>query len=153
MNKIAFVLATWFGAGLSPRAPGTVGSIAALPLFWALKFAPPAATPLATALVCVTGFWAAQKVSDARAEKDPQIVVIDEAAGVLLALWIGAGANLWMDALGVVLFRVFDIFKPGPIGALERLRPAGAGIMMDDIAAGVVAGLIVRLIGFGLTAL
>ena len=146
MNKLAFTLATWFGAGLAPRAPGTAGSIAALPLFWALAFAPGWAMPAAAAAVCVIGVWAAQRVSDARGEKDPQIVVIDEAAGVLLALWIGAGSNIWMEFLAVALFRVFDIFKPWPIRPLERLRPAGLGIMADDIAAGVVAGIIVRLV-------
>jgi phosphatidylglycerophosphatase A len=122
-----------------------MGSIAALPLFWLLKISPAIAMPIVVAFVCAVGFWAAQVVSEKTGVEDPQIVVIDEAAGVLLALWIGGGTNIWLELLAVVLFRLFDIFKPWPIIRLERLRPAGIGIMMDDIAAGVIAGLIVRL--------
>lgn len=145
-DRLAFLLATWFGAGFSRRAPGTIGSIATLPLVWALKWAPPVWTPVATLTVIVVGLWAAQVVADRRGEADPQIVVIDEAAGVMLAMWIGAGANVWMDLLGLALFRLFDILKPWPIRALERARPAGLGIMLDDIAAGIAAGIIVRLL-------
>jgi phosphatidylglycerophosphatase A len=143
---LALVLATWFGAGFAPRAPGTAGTLATLPLLWALSLAPGWATPAATALVCVVGVWAAQRVAEARSEEDPQIVVIDEAAGVMLAFCVGAPAQLWSAAAAVVLFRLLDMTKPWPIAPLERLRPAGLGIMADDIAAGAIAGLIVRLI-------
>ncbi len=145
-DRVATCLATWFGAGFSPRAPGTVGTLAAAPLFWLLKLAPPIVTPLATLAVCGVGLWASQRVCDRLNAEDPQIIVIDEAAGVLLAMWIGGGANIWLDLLAIALFRLFDIFKPWPIAPLERLKPAGLGVMMDDIAAGILAGLIVRLI-------
>ena len=147
MDRWALLLATWFGTGFSPRAPGTAGTIATLPLFWALTYAPPVALPLATLVVTVTGIWAAQRVAVARGEEDPQIVVIDESAGVLVALWIGAAASLWSILLATVLFRLFDIWKPGPIRWLETLKPPGVGIMADDLAAGLVAGFIVRLAG------
>jgi phosphatidylglycerophosphatase A len=147
MDRLALVLATWFGAGFSPRAPGTAGTIATLPLFWALTYAPPFALPLATLLVTAVGVWAAQRVAVARGEEDPQIIVIDESAGVLVALWIGAAVSLWSILLATVLFRLFDIWKPGPIRWLETLKPPGVGIMADDLAAGLVAGVIVRLAG------
>ena len=147
MDRWALLLATWFGTGLSPRAPGTAGTIATLPLFWALTYAPPVALPLTTLVVTVTGIWAAQRVAVARGEEDPQLVVIDESAGVLVALWIGAAASLWSILLATVLFRLFDIWKPGPIRWLETLKPPGVGIMADDLAAGLVAGVIVRLAG------
>ena len=147
LDRIALLLATWFGAGFSPRAPGTAGTLATLPLFWALLYAPPVALPLATLLVTVMGVWSAQRVAVARGEDDPQIVVIDESAGVLVALWVGAAGSLWMTLLAAALFRLFDIWKPGPIRWLESLKPPGVGIMADDLAAGLVAGIIVRLAG------
>jgi phosphatidylglycerophosphatase A len=147
LDRLALVLATWFGAGFSPRAPGTAGAIATLPLFWALLCAPSFALPLTTLLVTAVGVWSAQRVAVARGEEDPQIVVIDESAGVLVALWIGGAGSPWTTALATALFRVFDIWKPGPIRTLERLQPPGVGIMADDLAAGLVAGVIVRLAG------
>jgi phosphatidylglycerophosphatase A len=145
-ERIAFTLATWFGAGRSPWAPGTAGSIATLPLYWLLKLAPFGGIPVATAAVCAIGVWAAQVVSDRLETEDPQIVVIDEVAGVLIALLIAAPTSIWFELLAVAMFRLFDIWKPWPIRPLEKLRPSGVGIMMDDIAAGAVAGLIVLAI-------
>jgi phosphatidylglycerophosphatase A len=143
-------IATWFGVGLAPRAPGTLGSIAALPLYWVLERGPSAALPIAVVLVTAIGVWSGQRVATSVGDSDPQIVVIDEVAGVLLALWLAGGGNWMVDLLALVLFRVFDIFKPWPIGALERLKPAGVGIMADDIGAGLVAGLIAAIIAWWL---
>ena len=147
VDRSVLLLATWFGSGFSPRAPGTAGTLATLPLFWALLHAPPIALPLATLVVSAVGVWSAQRVAVARGEEDPQIVVIDEAAGVLVALWVGAAGGLWTTLLAAALFRLFDIWKPGPIRSLESLKPPGVGIMADDLAAGLVAGIIVRLVG------
>ena len=95
----------------------------------------------------VAGTWSANKLALESGLEDPQIVVIDESAGVLLALFL-AGATGWFGLVAaIVLFRLLDITKPWPIGATEKLKPAGVGIMADDLVAGLIAGLIV-LAGF-----
>jgi phosphatidylglycerophosphatase A len=139
-------LATWLGCGKSPVAPGTVGTLGALPLYWAVRRLNPPAYFAVTAAVTAIGIWAAQKEAERLNDEDPSSVVIDEVAGVLLALGFVRGRSLRAEALAVVLFRLFDIWKPGPIRTAERARPAGLGIMADDIAAGAAAGLLAKLL-------
>jgi len=133
-------LATWFGCGLSPRAPGTVGSLGTLPLHLLLRETPSAVHGAAVALVLAVGTWAAQRYASERSEKDPQSVVIDEVAGTLLALGCVRHEPLWLQALAFLLFRLFDIWKPGLIRKVEHLQPTGVGIMADDVLAGLCAG-------------
>jgi phosphatidylglycerophosphatase A len=138
-------LATWFGCGLSPRAPGTVGSIGAVPLHLALCLAP---APLHVALavvLCGVGIWAAQRYAVASGETDPQRVVIDEVAGTVIAMGLVRAAPFAVQCAALVAFRVLDIWKPGPIRRLEHVQPLGAGIMLDDLLAGLLAGAVVRL--------
>ena len=139
-------LATWLGCGKSPVAPGTVGTLGALPLYWALKRLSPPAYFAATAAVTAIGIWAANHEAKRLNDEDPSSVVIDEVAGVLLALGFVRGRSLRAEALAVALFRLFDIWKPGPIRTAERAQPPGLGIMADDIAAGAVAGLLARVL-------
>ena len=142
VHRAARVLATWFGCGLSPVAPGTVGTLGALPL-WLLVRGGGAAMIFVTAIaVTLAGVWAAGVVARASGTKDPQIVVIDEVAGVLFAL-AGAPQSTAGCILAVVLFRVFDMTKPFPARRAEKL-PAGWGIVIDDVVAGIQAALVVR---------
>jgi phosphatidylglycerophosphatase A len=141
-SLVASLIGTWFGCGLSPRAPGTVGSLGTLPLHLLLCRAPLALHAAAIAVTVVAGTWAAQRIADDRAESDPQRVVIDEVAGTLIALSMVRDRAWFIQALAFVLFRVFDIWKPGPIRHAERLPPAGVGIMADDVLAGLCAGLL-----------
>jgi phosphatidylglycerophosphatase A len=146
-DRAAEWIATWFGCGSSPIAPGTVGTLGALPLFWVLRRASwPAYLGVWCALVGL-GVWASERVSRARGTEDPQQVVVDEVAGVLLALLPVRGRSLGAKAASVLLFRLLDIVKPGPIAAAERLRPPGVGIMADDLLAGLAAGLVARAVG------
>jgi phosphatidylglycerophosphatase A len=140
-------LATWFGSGLSPKAPGTVGTLATVPFAIALGFAPYWLLPLAALAVTALGVWSAGAYARGRSLKDPQQVVIDESAGFL---WACCGGPFgWVTLLAAfALFRLFDILKPWPVGALEKL-PGGWGIVMDDVAAGLIAALLVFL-GWGL---
>ena len=138
-----FWLATWFGTGLSPKAPGTVGTLATVPVHFALVLLPAWLHLGLIGLLIGLGTFCADRIARARGVKDPQFVVVDESAGVLLALFLVRDFGLVALVAGVVLFRLFDIVKPWPIGALENLRPAGLGIMADDIAAGLVAGILV----------
>jgi phosphatidylglycerophosphatase A len=144
MKRVAWLLATWFGCGLAPIAPGTVGTLGALPLYFVVRSHGPLAV-LATAVgVTIVGIWASNVVVRETGEKDPQRIVIDEAAGVLLALAL-APMTLRGVALAVILFRVFDMTKPFPARRAERL-PAGWGVVVDDLVAGLWAALFVRIL-------
>jgi phosphatidylglycerophosphatase A len=140
--RVADVIATWFGCGLSPVAPGTVGSLGALPLYYVVHRAGGGWAVLGAAVaVGIVGTWAADDFACRVGEKDPQRVVVDEVAGVLIALAC-AGHELRSLVAAFVLFRLLDMFKPWPIRPLERL-PGGFGIMLDDVAAGAFAGIAV----------
>jgi phosphatidylglycerophosphatase A len=144
--KVAQAIALWFGCGKSPLAPGTVGALGTLPLFWVLKRTHPLAYWGATVAVSAAGIWASQKTAEALGEDDPSSVVIDEVAGVLIALGFVSRRSVRAQALAWILFRAFDITKPGPIHDLQDLEPAGVGIMADDFAAGLLAGAVARFL-------
>jgi len=131
----AHVLAVWFGCGHVPVAPGTAGTLGAIPLYLLVRplgLAAVAATALAVTLV---GLWAAGDVERRLGAKDPQIVCIDEVAGVFVT-WLAAPPTWRGLVVGVVLFRIFDQWKPWPARAAERLG-GGAGVMLDDVVAGL----------------
>jgi phosphatidylglycerophosphatase A len=132
---VAYVFATWFGCGFVPKAPGTAGTLGAIPLYLVLRSHGPWVVVLASAVLGLLGVAAASRIVLDRGQEDPQIVVVDEVAGVLLTL---AFAPLTWKAVvaGFVLFRIFDQWKPWPANAAERL-PRGWGVMADDIVAGL----------------
>jgi len=130
-------IATGFGSGFSPRAPGTVGSVVALLPWWWLHALGLPIYLSTIAVAIVIGVWASNWVVGRSGVQDPQIVVWDEFVGVWIALIAAPPGWLWMLA-GFALFRLFDIWKPWPIRRLEQL-PEGTGIMLDDVAAGVLA--------------
>ena len=138
------MLATFFGAGYGNPGPGTYGSISAVLLWYiAAHLFHPNPTTLAIAttitaiLVTLIGIPASTIVAREAAREDPGFVVIDEVAGQLIALI--CMRPTWQDAaLALLLFRLFDIWKPQPIRRLEAL-PEGTGIMLDDVAAGLLA--------------
>lgn len=147
----AWTLGTVFGAGLLKPGPGTYGSIAALLLWYAAAHALQLsmatltiATIIAAIVVTLIGIPASTIVARESGRKDPGHVVIDEAAGQLIAL-IGIVPDWRHAAISLLLFRIFDILKPPPVRQLERL-PDGTGIMMDDVAAGILALVCAQLI-------
>ena len=147
-RRVAYVLALWFGCGRVPIAPGTAGTLGALPLYLLLRPSGPWAVVAAATVLGVVGVWAADEVITRTAEKDPQIVVIDEVVGVLLTLAASVPTTTSL-VVGVVLFRIFDQWKPWPARSLEALR-GGFGVVMDDVAAGAwgAAALVaLRLLG------
>jgi phosphatidylglycerophosphatase A len=145
------MLATFFGAGLIGPAPGTVGSLVALPVGWAIAvLGGPFAFITAIAVAILVGFWAIRAELATSSDPDPSEIVIDEVAGqwiALLPVILGA-AHVHADLLalwpgwvaGFLLFRLFDIWKPGPIGWADR-RGGAVGVMLDDLIAGIVAAL------------
>jgi phosphatidylglycerophosphatase A len=150
----ATLLATFFGVGLLRPGPGTWGSAATVVLWWlvAHEIAPswqPALATLLAALAVAVGIPAATQVSRATGLKDPQFVVIDEVAGQLITL-IAAPVAWQSLLLGFILFRGFDIVKPPPVRQLEHLSE-GYGIVLDDVAAGLYALLVMQVVlHFGL---
>jgi phosphatidylglycerophosphatase A len=143
-TSLAWTLATSFGCGLFPVAPGTVGTLGALPLYFAVRSGGPVAALVTALVVTAVGIWASNVVVRESGQKDPQRIVIDEAAGVLLTL-AAAPPTFAGVALGVVLFRLFDVTKPFPARRAERL-PAGWGVVVDDLVAGVwAAGCLLAL--------
>jgi phosphatidylglycerophosphatase A len=152
-DRAAFVLGTWFGCGESPKAPGTMGSLGAVPLHWLLCRTAPAAHAGAILVITAVGTWAAQRMAVVLEKEDPQRVVIDEVAGVLIAMGFVRGGSPWAAAAAFALFRLFDITKPGPVGWAEHAKPVGFGIMADDLVAGLAAGIVAWLGVLGAAAL
>ena len=168
--RVSLAIATAFGLGYLPKAPGTWGSLAGVVLGWGamafsmLQFAPRIAATgefsnrsalwwsdfawnecVLVLVVSVAGIWAANQTAKYLRTKDPQIVVIDEVAGQLIS-YLGLATpktfalNWKYLLLGFILFRVFDIWKPFPARQAESL-PGGLGIMADDWIAGIYAAL------------
>jgi phosphatidylglycerophosphatase A len=143
----AFLIATWFGCGYAPKAPGTAGSLAALIIAIALHYflrygggVERATLLLLTAILLAPGIWSASVVAKETNKTDPQIVVVDEVIGQWITL-AGATAFNWKTYLAAfVLFRLFDIWKPAPARQLESL-PLGWGIVADDVMAGIYGAL------------
>ena len=139
---VPIALATAFGAGFMPKAPGTLGSAVGL-LLWFLLPASAWAQACAIALVVIAGSWSADVAERHFGRHDPGQVVIDEVAGMLITLFLNPFS--WFSAtVGFLLFRAADIVKPFPARRLERL-PGGLGIMADDVMAGIYANLGLRL--------
>ncbi len=152
LDRLTLLLGQWFGTGLSPLAPGTLGSLGAVPLFWLLRPSP-LLYWMVTLLICVLGTLVADRCAALLQDEDPSSVVIDEVAGVMIALGPVANAPWFIGVFSWLLFRLLDIAKPGWIDRLQRLRPPGVGIMADDCLAGVLAGAIgwIATAVFGLT--
>ena len=142
MIGFARALSTWFYTGLSPKAPGTVGSLATLPLFWAIQYFSNFAYWLVTAAITVLGCWVSEIEAKRSGKDDPGHIVIDEVAGMLIALIPARGQGVIAMLTAFGLFRLFDIWKPGPVKAVESLKPKGIGIMADDVVAGYLAFLV-----------
>lgn len=140
--------ATGFGSGLVPRAPGTAGTVLAA-LVWVAAFThlPWFAQGMLCVVAAVFGIWLCDRAVIKLGVDDHQSIVWDEFAGVWIALWL-AGPGWPAVLLAVVLFRVLDIAKPWPVGAAERAWRGGAGVMADDLVAGVLAG---GFTGIGMT--
>lgn len=138
----ATLIATWFGSGLSRFAPGTCGSLAALPFAVALVWlGGPWALAVAACAAFLIGLWASARYISASRQKDPGAVVIDEVAGQWLAL-VPVALDLRLYLVAFALFRVFDIAKPWPAGWFDRELGGGLGVMADDIVAGLYAAVL-----------
>jgi phosphatidylglycerophosphatase A len=134
-------MATWFGCGRVPIAPGTAGTLGAIPLYLIAVRAGCRGVAVAAVTITLVGVWAASVVARELGKKDPPLVVIDEVAGLLVTMLPVHRLSWRAVVVGFICFRLFDIVKPWPVRWLERL-PAGWGIVLDDVAAGVFGACI-----------
>jgi phosphatidylglycerophosphatase A len=140
------MIATAGGIGFAPIAPGSCAALVALPVSWAIRAgAGVLGLVVATVLVILVGWWAAGAVAAARGEPDPGMVVIDEIAGQMLAL-LAAPRDPGFWVLSFVLFRLFDIAKPWPVGWADRHVKGGLGILLDDLLAAGYAVLVLEAV-------
>jgi phosphatidylglycerophosphatase A len=143
----AVLIATWFGAGYLPKAPGTWGSLAALPFAWVIVGAGGwPALAAATAALFALGCWASARTIAGTGIADPGFLVVDEVAGQWLVL-LAAPREPLAYAIGFAAFRAADILKPWPVSLADRRVGGGFGVMLDDILAagyGLIAMLIYR---------
>jgi len=140
-------LAFGFGSGLAPFAPGTFGTLAAIPLYLLMQ---PLSLPLylfIVAVVSFVGIWICDKSSTALGVHDHSGIVWDEFAGYFVTMIAAPKGWLWI-VIGFALFRLFDIWKPWPISVLDKKVAGGLGIMVDDLLAGVFALLCLQLLTF-----
>ena len=138
-------LATGFGSGLSPFAPGTVGTLAAIPFYWLMSYLPLSVYIAVTVVAAIAGIWICQSATKAIGQDDHGSIVWDEFVGFWITMIAAPKGLLWLLA-GFLIFRFFDIIKPWPIRWLDRYVKGGLGIMVDDVLAGLF-GLLVMQIG------
>ncbi|HYZ84923.1 MAG TPA: phosphatidylglycerophosphatase A [Bryobacteraceae bacterium] len=146
-DRLALLLATWFGCGYFPMGPGTAGSLGAILVAWMLHRG--AGVPVywfagLGLLLFLPGVWAAGRTERIESRQDPGLVVVDEVVGQWITLGAASEFSTGPVLAAFVLFRLFDIWKPFPVRKLEAL-PGGWGIVSDDAAAGVYGALVLYL--------
>ena len=149
MGRIALVLATWFGCGLFPWGPGTVGSLAAVAIAWLVEQYLGGTRHFLFGMIFILmmpAIWSSTVSAKLLKKEDPGKIVIDEVLGQWVTLLGAPAFSLPSLVAGFLLFRIFDIWKPWPVRRFEAL-PGGYGIVADDLVAGICAALILY-IGF-----
>ena len=140
-------LAFGFGSGLSPFAPGTAGTLAVIPIYLLLQTLNIIPYVVVICLICLAGIWICEQSSKKLGVHDHSGIVWDEFAGYLITMIAAPQGWLWI-AIGFILFRIFDIWKPWPIRVVDKQIGGGFGIMLDDIIAGVFALISLQILFF-----
>lgn len=139
-----YLVALGFGSGLAPWAPGTVGSLVAIPFALLFGLAGDIGYAAIVIVVLIGGIPLCDRVAAELDSKDPGVIVIDEFVGMWIALFLLPEGWYWLIA-GFVLFRFFDILKPWPVNWFDEHLPGGRGIMMDDVAAGMYSFALIQI--------
>ncbi|MCF6147754.1 MAG: phosphatidylglycerophosphatase A [Candidatus Kuenenia sp.] len=160
---ISRIIATWFGSGLLPKAPGTWGSLAAIPFAYLISaYTGPYAFISATVILFFVGVWASNSIEKSAGKKDPGFIVVDEVVGQWIALFplpfFYKRINhdffpcflISIIVTAFIAFRIFDIWKPRPIRHLEKSISGGLGIMLDDVIAGFYALIVTSVLTAGI---
>jgi phosphatidylglycerophosphatase A len=144
LDRFFLLLASGFGAGYSPIAPGTVGTLVAIPIYLILSRIPFPIYELTLLTFFFLSSWVSDRAQNDWGRKDHPRIVIDEILGFLVTmLWLPQ--TPFFVILGFFLFRFFDIFKPPPIRHAEKVR-GGYGVVLDDVLAGVYANIVLQLV-------
>jgi phosphatidylglycerophosphatase A len=146
LNRFFLILATGFGVGYSPVAPGTLGTLIAIPVYYFLSAIPSPIYEITLIGFFFLSVWISENAEIFFGKKDDQRIVIDEMMGFLITmLWVPK--TILFVTIGFFLFRLFDILKPFPIRRLEKRLKGGYGVVLDDVMAGVYANIILHLVG------
>ncbi|OQX34517.1 MAG: phosphatidylglycerophosphatase A [Oceanospirillales bacterium LUC14_002_19_P2] len=145
-NPVHF-LAFGFGSGLAPKAPGTFGTLAAIPLYLLLSQLSLPVYVVVLVLASMLGIWLCGKTAKDLGVHDHPGIVWDEFCGYWLTMLAAPAGWLWI-IVGFILFRLFDIWKPWPISLADKRMPGGMGIMVDDLIAGLYALIVMQVIVF-----
>jgi phosphatidylglycerophosphatase A len=144
MTDPVLFLAFGFGSGLAKKAPGTCGTVAAIPVYYLFAQTNSLIYGILTIIATVAGIWICDVAAKKLDEHDFGGIVWDEVAGYLITMWFVPFS--WQAMLaGFILFRIFDILKPWPIKWIDQQVHGGLGIMLDDVLAAVFAGLLLLL--------
>ena len=149
LNNPHHIIALGFGTGLYKKAPGTLGTLVAIPFFLAINKVDIYLQLLFVVMVFILGIWSSNVTIKFLKLKDQSCIVIDEIAAFLLLL-ILINPNVYQLIYAFILFRIFDIWKPYPISWIENRYSGGFGIMIDDIAAGLMALIIYLITNYAL---
>lgn len=145
LKQILLLIATLWGVGKIPKAPGTWGSLAAIPVVFALMKLGPILYMILTLIFIILAIFAADEYERQSAQHDSKEIVIDEVVGMLVAMtWLPQTVQTYLA--GFFLFRFFDILKPFPISYFDRKVPGGFGVVIDDVVAGMITNLILQLV-------
>jgi phosphatidylglycerophosphatase A len=151
MNRISIkqlkdpvvLIAVGFGSGLAPKAPGTAGTLVAIPLFMLMQPLPLISYLLITTCLFISGIWICTYAAEKFGVHDHPAIVIDEIVGFLITMI--AAPEGWLAVIaGFVLFRLFDAIKPWPVSWFDRNINGGLGIMLDDVVAGIISLAIIQ---------
>ena len=143
MRRVVLWLATGLGSGLCPVAPGTAGTLAAVPLYLLLRPAPLWAYLSVICIGFAAGIWLCGAAARELGQDDPPSIVWDEVVGFIVTMTAAPAGWTWL-ILGFLAFRLFDILKPWPISVADRRVSGGLGIMLDDLVAGLYALIIMQ---------
>ncbi len=162
-HRVSWIIATWFGSGLLPIAPGTWGSLAAVPFAYIISiYTCPYALIGGTVTLFFIGIWAADKVEKHSQKKDPGLIVVDEVVGQWIALLPLPFLHTFLDTnsfyifstpiavVAFLAFRIFDVWKPWPVNYADKHIPGGYGIMLDDVIAGMYALIVTSVLTTGM---
>ncbi|MCF8027447.1 MAG: phosphatidylglycerophosphatase A [Desulfobacteraceae bacterium] len=141
ISKLSVAVATGGYIGKIPFAPGTFGSLPGLLLYWVMAQMHTGYAVVLALAVIAAAVWAAGRAEVVMGQKDPGAIVIDEIAGMVV-VFVGLPLSWPLAVSGFVLFRIFDIIKPFPVGWLERRFDGGLGVVIDDVAAGLICRVI-----------
>lgn len=150
-SRLIVGIATCGPVGKMPFAPGTFGSLPGIALYFLLAGLAPLAQAFCIAGVVLLAVWSAGRAEAALGCQDPGCIVIDEVAGMTVTFF-ALPFNPYLAVIGFAVFRVFDVWKPFPVGYLDKTLTGGLGIVMDDVAAGIMGNLILHALCYVLPA-